>query len=35
MNLEEANAAKRIHHQWQPDLLQIESSIDPEIKISF
>ena len=32
MNLEEANAAKRIHHQWQPDLLQIESSIDPEIK---
>ncbi|MDC1073844.1 gamma-glutamyltransferase, partial [Gammaproteobacteria bacterium] len=29
MNLEEANAAKRIHHQWQPDLLQIESSIDP------
>ena len=32
MNLEEANAAKRIHHQWQPDLLQIESSIDPKIK---
>ena len=32
MNLEEANASKRIHHQWQPDLLQIESSIDPEIK---
>ena len=32
MNLEEANAAKRIHHQWQPDLLQIESSIDSEIK---
>ncbi|MDA9766070.1 gamma-glutamyltransferase [Gammaproteobacteria bacterium] len=32
MNLEEANAAKRIHHQWQPDLIQIESSIDPEIK---
>ena len=32
MNLEEANAAKRIHHQWQPDLLQIESSIDSKIK---
>ena len=32
MNLEEANVAKRIHHQWQPDLLQIESSIDPKIK---
>jgi gamma-glutamyltranspeptidase/glutathione hydrolase len=32
MNLEEANAAKRIHHQWQPDLLQIELSIDPKIK---
>ena len=32
MNLEEANAAKRIHHQWQPDLLQIESSIDLKIK---
>lgn len=32
MNLEEANAAKRIHHQWQPDLLQIESSINPELK---
>ena len=31
MNLEEANAAKRIHHQWQPDLLQIELSIDPKI----
>src|SRR6056300_66089 len=32
MNLEEANAAIRIHHQWQPDLLQIESFIDPELK---
>ncbi|MDC0392233.1 gamma-glutamyltransferase [Gammaproteobacteria bacterium] len=32
MNLKEANASKRIHHQWQPDLLQIESSINPEIK---
>jgi gamma-glutamyltranspeptidase/glutathione hydrolase len=32
MNLEKANRAKRIHHQWQPDLLQIESSINPELK---
>ena len=32
MNLEDANAAIRIHHQWQPDLLQIESFIDPELK---
>ena len=26
------NNAIRIHHQWQPDLLQIELSIDPKIK---
>ena len=32
MNLEEANMAKRIHHQWQPDLLQIETSIDSVLK---
>jgi gamma-glutamyltranspeptidase/glutathione hydrolase len=32
MNLEEASMAKRIHHQWQPDLLQIETSIDSELK---
>jgi gamma-glutamyltranspeptidase/glutathione hydrolase len=32
MNLEEANVVKRIHHQWQPDILQIESSIDPVVK---
>ena len=32
MDLEQATSAKRIHHQWQPDLLQIESSINPMIK---
>jgi gamma-glutamyltranspeptidase/glutathione hydrolase len=32
MDLEQATVAKRIHHQWQPDLLQIESSIDSAIK---
>ena len=28
MNLEEANKSKRIHHQWQPDILQIEFSLN-------
>jgi gamma-glutamyltranspeptidase/glutathione hydrolase len=32
MNLEEANEAKRIHHQWQPDVLEIELSLNDEIK---
>ena len=32
MNLEEANKAKRIHHQWQPDVLQIEFSLNDDIK---
>ena len=32
MNLEEANKAKRIHHQWQPDILQIEFSLNDDIK---
>ena len=32
MNLEEANKAKRIHHQWQPDVLQIELSLNDDIK---
>ena len=32
MNLEEATYAKRIHHQWQPDILEIELSIDDKIK---
>ena len=32
MNLEEANKSKRIHHQWQPDILQIEFSLDNDIK---
>ena len=32
MNLEEANKSKRIHHQWQPDILQIEFSLNEDIK---
>ena len=28
MNLEEATKARRIHHQWQPDVLEIEYYID-------
>ena len=32
MNLEEATFAKRIHHQWQPDVLEIEFSIEKEAK---
>ena len=32
MNLEEATFAKRIHHQWQPDVLEIEFSIEKEVK---
>ena len=32
MNLEEATFAKRIHHQWQPDVLEIEFSIENEAK---
>ena len=34
MNLEQATFAKRIHHQWQPDILEIELSIDDDIKDS-
>ena len=30
MNLEEATFAKRIHHQWYPDVLEIEFSLDSE-----
>jgi len=30
MNLEEATFAKRIHHQWYPDFLEIEFSLDSE-----
>jgi gamma-glutamyltranspeptidase/glutathione hydrolase len=33
MDLEQTNSAKRIHHQWQPDILQIESSINEDIKL--
>ena len=32
MDLKEANKAKRIHHQWQPDILQIEFSLNDDIK---
>ena len=32
MNLEEANKSKRIHHQWQPDILQIEFSLNNDIR---
>jgi gamma-glutamyltranspeptidase/glutathione hydrolase len=32
MDLEEATYAKRIHHQWQPDVLEIELSIDQMTK---
>ena len=30
MNLEEATFAKRIHHQWYPDVLEIEFSLESE-----
>ena len=32
MNLEEANKSKRIHHQWQPDILQIEFSLNNDMR---
>ena len=32
MNLEEATYAKRIHHQWQPERLEIEFSITNDQK---
>jgi len=32
MNLEEATFAKRIHHQWQPDILEVELSIEDETR---
>jgi gamma-glutamyltranspeptidase/glutathione hydrolase len=31
MNLEEATFAQRIHHQWQPDVLEIEYSISEKM----
>ena len=31
MNLEEATLAKRLHHQWYPDMLEFEFSIDKKI----
>ena len=34
MDLEQATFAKRIHHQWQPDILEIELSIENEMKNS-
>jgi gamma-glutamyltranspeptidase/glutathione hydrolase len=32
MDLEQTNNARRIHHQWQPDVLQIEFSLEDSIK---
>ena len=32
MNVEEATKASRIHHQWQPDILQIEFGIEEDTK---
>ena len=32
MDLEEATFAKRIHHQWQPDVLEMEFFIDDNLK---
>ncbi len=34
MNLEDATKARRVHHQWQPDVLEIEYYIDDDINIS-
>ena len=31
MNLEEATYAKRIHHQWQPNILEVEFSIEDNL----
>jgi len=31
MNLKEATLAKRVHHQWYPDMLEFEFSIDEKI----
>ena len=33
MNLEEATLAKRLHHQWYPDMLEFEFSIDEKINV--
>jgi len=30
MNIADASVAPRIHHQWQPDVLEIESGISPD-----
>jgi gamma-glutamyltranspeptidase/glutathione hydrolase len=30
MNIAEAEAAPRMHHQWHPDVLQLESGISPD-----
>ena len=32
MDLEQATYAKRIHHQWQPDILQIEFSLSNDMR---
>ena len=31
MNLKEATLAKRVHHQWYPDMLEFEFSVDEKI----
>jgi gamma-glutamyltranspeptidase/glutathione hydrolase len=30
MNIADASVAPRIHHQWRPDVLEIESGISPD-----
>jgi gamma-glutamyltranspeptidase/glutathione hydrolase len=30
MNLAEAVAAPRIHHQWRPDMLLVETGVSPD-----
>ena len=30
MNIADAAAAPRLHHQWQPDVLQLESGFSPD-----
>ena len=32
MNLEDTTAAKRIHHQWYPDILEYEFTLDNTIE---
>jgi gamma-glutamyltranspeptidase/glutathione hydrolase len=32
MNIADATAAPRVHHQWQPDTLRIEQGISPDTR---